>query len=338
MGNMNMKNWISKVIQSKERIAIPVMTHPGIELIGKSVRQAVTDGEVHFAAIKELYDRYPSAATTVIMDLTVEVEAFGAEVVFSENEVPSVVGRLVSDYESVKALEVPLLDKGRIPEFLKANRLTTQYVKDKPVLAGCIGPYSLAGRLFDMTEVMMAIYTEPETVELLLDKCTEFIIHYCLALKETGVNGVLMAEPAAGLLSNDDCTQYSSVYIKKIVEKVQDDHFSVILHNCGNGGHCTQAMVATGAASYHFGNRINMIDALRNCPEDVLVMGNLDPVSVFKMGTPQEVIQATRELLESTAGYDNFVLSSGCDTPPEISLENIQAFYDTLNEYNLKNK
>ena len=37
MSRINMKNWISQVIQSKERMAIPIMTHPGIELTGKSV-------------------------------------------------------------------------------------------------------------------------------------------------------------------------------------------------------------------------------------------------------------------------------------------------------------
>ena len=55
-----------------------------------------------------------------------------------------------------------------------------------------------------------------------------------MALKATGVNGVVMAEPAAGLLSNEDCLQYSSLFVKEIIEKVQDDHFAVVLHNCGN--------------------------------------------------------------------------------------------------------
>ena len=43
MSRINMKNWISQVIQSKERMAIPIMTYPGIELTGKSVYEAVTN-------------------------------------------------------------------------------------------------------------------------------------------------------------------------------------------------------------------------------------------------------------------------------------------------------
>lgn len=331
---MNTTAWIKSLIESGRLAAMPIMTHPGIELLGRRVLDAVTDGRVHFEAIEALNERFPqSAGCTVIMDLTVEAEAFGASLHFADDEVPSVVGRLVSNLDEVKALEVPSLDAARVPEYLRANRLAAERI-DKPVFAGCIGPYSLAGRLFDMTEIMMGIYTEPETVNLLLEKCTEFIRNYCLALRECGVAGVIMAEPAAGLLPNEECMQYSSVYVKRIVEAVQDDSFAVILHNCGNTGHCTQAMVATGAKAYHFGNKIDMLDALRECPADVLVMGNLDPVGIFRNATPQQTASATRDLLNRAAGYPNFVISSGCDTPPQVPFENIEAFYKTVEEFN----
>jgi hypothetical protein len=54
MGRLNMKEWISQTIQRKETIAIPIMTHPGIEFIGKTVHDAVTNGQVHYEAIKAL--------------------------------------------------------------------------------------------------------------------------------------------------------------------------------------------------------------------------------------------------------------------------------------------
>lgn len=322
------------MLQKKNRVAIPIMTHPGIELVGCTVKQAVTDGKVHADAICALNDKYPAAAVTAIMDLTVEAEAFGAEVVFSEDEIPNVIGRLVEDYDSVSALEVPELDKGRVQQYLSANRLTAERIKDKPIYGGCIGPFSLAGRLFDLSELMMAMYVEPETVTLLLEKCTEFIMKYVAAMKQTGISGVIMAEPAAGLISNDDCLNYSSVYVKKIVDALQDDSFKIILHNCGNTGHCTEAMVASGAAGLHFGNRADMVEALKACPSDLPVMGNIDPVGIMKQSSPETVKAEVLALLEATAEYDNFVLSSGCDVPPHIPFENIEAFYEALAEFN----
>lgn len=329
-----MKKWIEEVLASDRRIALPIMTHPGIEYVGKTVREAVTDGEVHFAAIKALAERYPSAACTVIMDLTVEAEAFGAKILIPEEEIPTVTERLVSDAASVEALQVPSLDAGRVPEYLKANRLAAGQITDRPVLAGCIGPFSLAGRLYDMSEIMVAIYIEPDVIMALLDKCTAFLIDYCKALKATGVAGVVMAEPAAGLLSNEDHQMYATPYIKQIVDAVQDDDFTVILHNCGNTGQCTGAMVESGAAAMHFGNLVNIPQALKEVPEHILVMGNLDPVGIFKQATPEQVAAATTELLEKTRGVKNFVISSGCDLPPAVPEANLAAFFGAVEAFN----
>lgn len=242
---INMTRWMSDIIARKDVAAVPVMTHPGIEITGDSVLKAVSDGEAHHKAIKALADKYPTAAATVIMDLTVEAEAFGAEIAFTENEVPAVVGHMLDTPADIDALKVPSLKAGRVPQYLKANLLAARSITDRPVLAGCIGPFSLAGRLYDMSEIMMLIYQDPEAAHKLLAKCTDFILRYCMALKETGANGVVMAEPAAGLMSDDDCKTFSSDYVKEIVDKVQDDYFTVVLHNCGNTGHCTKAMVAT---------------------------------------------------------------------------------------------
>ena len=157
---------------------------------------------------------------------------------------------------------------------------------------------------------------------------------YCIAIKKTGIHGVIIAEPAAGLISNDDCIRYSTIYIQQIVETVQDEDFIVILHNCGNTGHCTDAMIKSGAKGLHFGNKIDIAGILNDIPENILVMGNIDPVGVFKQATVQEVYDLSLCLLNKTAGKNNFILSSGCDVPPEIPLENIKAFYRAINDYN----
>ena len=331
---MNMTQWVADVIRRKEVTALPVMTHPGIELNGNTVREAVSDGRVHYEAVMTLTRRYPSVAAATIMDLTTEAEAFGAEIAFSDGAVPAVSGRLLPDVESIFSLQVPSLSAGRIPAYLKANLLAAKAVDDRPLLAGCIGPFSLAGRLYDMSDIMVLIYEHPEAAHCLLQKCTEFIEKYCMALKLTGANGVMMAEPAAGLMSNDDCMLFSSQYVKQIVDRVQDDDFIVVLHNCGNTGHCTKAMVATGAAAYHFGNKCKMEEVIREVPPTALAMGNIDPVSVFKDGMPFQMRQAVTDLCEKMRPYPNFVLSSGCDTPPHTPLANVDAFFEALAEFN----
>jgi len=319
---------ISKLFDTVPVPVMPIMTHPGIELIGRRVIDAVTDGQVHSDAILALRKAYPlSVASTTIMDLSVEAQAFGAEVVFEDNSVPTVTGRLLSSAQDVEGLELPSLDRDRLPEYLRAVRLSAPRL-DVPLFGGCIGPFSLAGRLYDMTELMMAMYIEPETAQALLGKCTLFLMEYVKAIKEAGAAGVVMAEPAAGLLSDSDCTQYSSVYVKEIVDTVQDDGFAVIVHNCGNKGQCTESMIATGAAALHFGNAIDMAGVLAKVPADIAVMGNVDPVGVMKMGSPEQVADAVRNLKSLSAGYGNYILSTGCDVPPAAPEANIKAFFE----------
>ena len=227
----------------------------------------------------------------------------------------------------VEALQIPSLDTKRVPEYLKANRLAAAEL-DVPLFGGCIGPFSLAGRLYDMTELMMAMYIEPDTANLLLDKCTQFILEYCKQIKASGSAGVVMAEPAAGLLSNDDCQAYSSRFVKTIVDAVQDDNFVVMLHNCGNTGQCTKAMIETGAAALHFGNAIDMAQVLEEVPADIAVSGNINPVEIMKFGTPQQVEDVAKQLIKLADKHNNFILSTGCDVPPETPFENIESLFN----------
>jgi uroporphyrinogen decarboxylase len=334
---LNMKEWVDYVMNSEKRLAIPIMTHPGVHLIGEKVIDAVTNAHIHYQAISAMNEHFPAAASTIIMDLTVEAEAFGCPINFPEDMVPTVAVPLVHDFESVENLKVPDLMQGRLQEYIEATRLSVTNIHDKPVFAGCIGPFSLAGRLFDMTRILTAIYLEPETILELLHKCTLLLIEYAKAFKEAGANGIIMAEPAAGLLPPEMCDIFSSAFVKNVVDKVQDDSFLFILHNCGKTDHLTRSMVYTGAKGLHLGNAIDIVHALKEIPSDILVLGNLDPVKIFKNSSPEEVEKATISLLEQTRWNRNFIVSSGCDTPPGVPFANIRAFYSVLNMYNTCN-
>jgi uroporphyrinogen decarboxylase len=329
---------LAPLLSSNERLVLPIMTHPGIDRIGKRVLDCVTDAGTQVRAIVELARAYPTAAASSVMDLTVEAEAFGARVSFADHEIPTIAGRLVESYEQVEALPVPSANAGRLPVYQEAARGAARAISDRPVLAGCIGPFSLAARLFGMTEIMTAILLEPETIDLLLQKCTALLLEHARILKAAGTDGLIMAEPAAGLLSEELCDTFSSAFVRRVVEAVQDDGYLFVLHNCGNRGHVTQSMVSTGARALHFGNQADMVTVLREVPADRLVLGNLDPAGLLKMASSEAVAAAAEALLKATAGYPNFVLSSGCDTPPGTPEANLRAMFTAAEQANQRAK
>ena len=94
------------------------------------------------------------------------------------------------------------------------------------VLGGCIGPFSLAARIVGVSEAMELTLTEPELMHVLLEKSAEFLTAYLTSFKRAGAAGVIMAEPAAGLLSPRGLASFSSAYIRQIGIAVGDDRFS----------------------------------------------------------------------------------------------------------------
>lgn len=332
--NRDMKKWLEELISSKKKRALPVLSFPAIQLMGVTVRELISSSDLQSAGMKLIAERVNAAAAVSLMDLSVEAECFGAGLVVSENEVPTVRGAVISSLEEAEALEVPSVGSGRTGIYIDSIRKATGMILDRPIFAGIIGPYSLAGRLLDVTEIMFLCYDEPELVEKVLGKATDFLIAYGRAHKDAGADGILMAEPLAGVLSPAMMEEFSSPYVRKIVEALQDESFLVLYHNCGNNTvQGLDSILSTGAAAYHFGNSVSMKDILARVPGDTVVMGNIDPAGELRNGTPDSVRHAVRELLEECSGYENFVVSSGCDIPPMSKWENIDAFFDAVEEF-----
>lgn len=331
---IDMTRWARAMVNSDAVAALPVMTYPGVALAGETLKGLIGDGEVQARCVRALAERYPTAAAVTVMDLSMEAEAFGSAIRFSDTEVPTVTGHVVATLDEARALPVPAVGAARSGVSLKAAGILSREVIDRPVLGGIIGPVSLVCRLMEMTPMMMAMRRSPETLATLLGKATEFLTAYAKAFKEAGANGVIVAEPVAGLLSPKQSDEYSSRWVKAIVDAVQDDGFLVVLHNCGPTVPLVPSMVGTGARAFHFGNAVAMTDVLPQVPADCLAFGNVNPSGTFCIGTPGKMETEVSALLASMEPYPNFVLSSGCDIPPGTPVENVDAFFRALAVHN----
>ena len=314
---------------------MPVLSFPVAKKLGYKTSDFVRSADAQVEVLAWIAEHVPTDAVIGPMDLSIEAEAFGATARYPDEDVPAIVGRLVEDEEGANALAVPAANAGRCgiaPEAivkLKAKGI------QKPVYGGMIGPFSLAGRLMDVTEVMFLMMDEPDTVKTVVGKATEFLIAYGRAIKRAGADGLFMAEPLAGVVSPDGLAEFSAPYVKRIVEALQDEKFPVVYHNCGtNVIRAAEAIFAQGAAGYHFGNAIDLKKMLEKAPEDVWVMGNVDPAGELANGTPGSVRAATLRLMEACCpGNPNFIVSSGCDIPLHAPWANLDAFFAAVKTY-----
>ena len=326
-----MKSIVKKILENKDK-TIPILSFPSTQLLGITVKELLTSPEMQVKGMKAILDRCNMGASLNMMDLSVEAEAFGCEIVFKDDDVPTVKKGIIDDIMDAENITVPSVGSCRTAICINGIKKAKEEIKDIPVFCGVIGPYSLAGRLFDMTELMMECYDSPNEVKKLLSKATEFITNYILEFKKAGADGVIMAEPAAGLLSPSLNAEFSAPFVKEIIEKINDENFIICYHNCGDAiGDMTNEIKEYGADIYHFGNAVPLVKMLPEMPTDTIVMGNIDPV-LFTTATPDEIKDTAIKLYDECKHYPNFMVSSGCDIPAKAKWENIDAYFEAIVE------
>ena len=154
----DMKQWVAEMIQDEKKPSIPVLSFPCIQLLGVSVKELISDSNLQAQGMKAVADRIPTGASVSLMDLSVEAECFGAAIRVSDDEVPTVVGSIVNEPEDADTLVIPKVGTARTGLYIEAIEKAVKLIQDRPVLAGVIGPFSLAGRLMDVSEAMIFCY------------------------------------------------------------------------------------------------------------------------------------------------------------------------------------
>ena len=331
---MDMKKWKESILSGSNKKAMPVLSFPCVQLMGITVKQLISDSALQAEGMKRISERTDCLISVSMMDLSVEAEAFGSNIRKSDDEVPTVTGRIIEKEEDADKLKIPDVMSGRTGLYIKAIEKAAREIRDRPVFGGVIGPFSLAGRLMDMSEIMANCYDEPDFVNKTLEKTSEFITNYILEFKKAGANGVVMAEPAAGLLSPGLADEFSSRYVKRIADRVKDDNFLFLYHNCGpNTPLMLPSLINIGADIYHFGDAVKMTHVLEGMPPDIPVAGNISPAVQFRNGTVESIYAVTTELLRECSKYRNFIISSGCDIPPLTPWENIDSFFRAVEDF-----
>jgi len=323
------------VLNSSGRLALPIATYPALALTGVKVSDIVTNPQAQYDAQAALRQRHHSPFALSAMDLSAEAEAFGCTIAMSDSEIPTVTGRLVTSLEQAEQLAVPQPGDRRTSVYLEAVRRLSKLSGEPFVFSGCIGPFSLAARLVGVSEAMELTIADPELMHTLLGKSAAFLTAYLQAFRAAGAHGVIMAEPAAGLLSPRALSAFSSAYVRRIAAEAGGDSFSIVLHNCAAKLLHLPAILESGLQAFHFGAPMDLAGALNQVPPEVVLCGNLDPTGVFVQLPPSAVAARAAQLLSATTMHRNFVISSGCDLPPTTPLANVDALYEALNQANL---
>ena len=334
--HFNMDDWSTEIIKAKDIRYLPVLFFPTLQLNGMNVDETVHDGKKMAQTMADTIKEFPTmiaAMTGMTSRSTPKPSVPGP---LHLDAVPAVDTNWSTIWMRRKSLPVPDTHAGRVDIFIDAVTEAQKLITDRPIFGGQLGPFSLTANILEITNTMECVMEEPEIVHEVLKKATDFLIRRAQAYKDAGANGILLAEPTAGLLSPSQAAEFSDSYVKQLVDAVQDSSFYVVLHDCGNVTKMTDGMYGTGAKGLHFGNIVDMPTILSQIPQDVLVFGNINPAKMFRSDAA-DLKAESRELIEKCAKYPHYVFSSGCDVPPCSPIENCHAVADAAIEYNKEN-
>ena len=167
---------------------------------------------------------------------------------------------------------------------------------------------------------------------------TDLLIHLYRPLVEDGtVDVISLADPTASgdLISKKQFDKFAVPYLKKFTDWARSKNAHTLVHICGNTTDRLEVMPETGASCISLDHKTDIAKAREVLHGKMCFAGNVDPVAVMLQGSVEGVEQACRKVIE-TAGTDGgFVLMPGCDIPPTVPYENIQAFIRTAREWKL---
>ncbi len=255
-------------------------------------------------------------------DINAEAEAMGCTLDWSKKDVQPVVLERPFAFDEISIPE-PNRD-GRMPIILEAARELSARADRLPVIVGALGPLNIAVQLRGAESFLMDLVLQPEESHRLLDICQETALHYMQALDEVAdVITVIEATSSPDLIGPREFRTFSKPRLRKVIEKRE---VPCILHICGRTQLILEEMVSLGAEAIGIDSMVEIAEAKRLCGGRCAVAGNVSATGSLSMGTPQEVVRETRDVLMK--GSD--IPCTSCGIAPGTPTENLKAMTATV--------
>ena len=297
-------------------------------LAGVSLGDYVRDGALLAHCQIQALEHYDYDVVFALMDVSVETEAVGSVLTYRTDQYPIIRSYALADGADLDTLSVPDPHQaGRMPELLKAARILRREVGDDVLVVGCVlGPMTLATQLLGVETALYLAIDEPEQFARLLDFAAQVVIRFGVAQMEAGAHLPIVFDPSSSpaVIPGQFYREFELPRLQKVFAAFkQAGAVANWLHIAGPTEPILPFYPQAGVDIANFDYCVNPLDALQVLPQTCL-NGNIKPLS-FVEAAPEEIAAESSRLLNLFADRGGFILSSGCEIPPESKPENIAA-------------
>jgi uroporphyrinogen decarboxylase len=331
---------VRKAYDEKRRLVVPLIGFPGLNITGGTIKLAQQNYGEHFKALKAIADTFNPDLIFPLMDLSVEANALGRYTLFPKGDSATVVKDEFSIDDVVAAERINISFDTRLLGYVETVKLMSIGLPSSIMKGAYVtGPYTLAALLMGAEDAAVATLLNIDELHKVCRFTTKKIMEYTRLLISSGAQLICILEPCGVMLGPDQFEEFSASYVRFLVDTCHSVGVAAVYHICGNTMHLVEKMSETGVDALSLDapeTGVDLPEVAKRISQDVVIIGNISPVASLYRGKPCDVENDVLRLLESMETYPNFILSTGCDLPQEVPVENIQAFMQTGRSYRVR--
>lgn len=328
---MNSLERIAATLQGRPADRVPVIAqvfgHAAV-VNGGTLDKYVRDGSVLARCQIDALRRYGYDAVFALMDTSVETEAAGSVLKYTADCYPTVKSYALGNVDDFDGLTVPDPHRaGRMPELLKAARILREEVGADTLVVGCVlGPLTVATQLMGMQNALYCAIDEPLLFAEILEYSTRLATEFGKAQIDAGVHLPVVFDPSASpaVIPPAFFREFELPGLRSLFAALKE-HGSLAnwLHIAGPASTIFPYYPEAGVDIANFDYPVSAGTAQAVLPATCLD-GNIKPLSFVDAG-PGEIAREANRLLDEFACRGRFILSSGCEIPPESLPGNVEA-------------
>jgi len=287
------------------------------------------------ATSHELFD-YECAVAPY--DLGMEAEVLGARLNYYDHVTdnllyPTVASKPVNDAGDVH-IPADVTGAGRIPMLSRVFGELLQGVGRRvPVGSYVLGPFTLAGQVMDLNDLLKSSLKEPARIDAILARLVDVLEAVASTYFAAGIDYITVREMGApaDVISPRIFSKTVQPHLTELIRRIDGPK---VLHICGNTLPILPMMAECGADAVSFDQKVDAAAARAASGPDIVLLGNIDPYKVLVDGKSRDVREAVRRAIEG--GVDG--VWPGCDIWPTAPAENFRAMVEATHEYGVKSR
>lgn len=340
-GQWKMLSWCARGGEAVPPLVALIVDSPWIPgYLGLSTLDYLTVPSVWLEANIAIEREFPDVLFLpgfwVEIGMAAEPSAFGCRVSFFPDRTP-LVHPLLSGIEEIDRLAVPDPRRdGFLPVVLNFYRHCEPRVNDAGHVIKIVaarGPLTVATHLMGVSNFLLGLKLEGAATHRLLRTTTTLVKDWlhaqAEALKE--VEGVLVLDDIAGMMSAKDYSEFAHPYLKEVFDAFPGA--LKMFHNDTDNPVSYPFLRDLGIDLFNFTHLQQLSKVRELTGPAVCLMGNVPPLDVLARGTREQVKRSVFECLRQNPSGKGLVLSAGGGTSPGTPAANIRALVEAAKEH-----